>query len=104
MALNAADNASRHSQSSHGSSFLGLTFRHGKPNSNELDEDAKGSLGLSLLHDASDPIVDFVFVHGLGGGSRKTWSYSSDLQCYGRDGSQKIRISMMSAIIHLATI
>ncbi|KAL9634287.1 MAG: hypothetical protein Q9164_004182 [Protoblastenia rupestris] len=80
MAINAADNASRHSYNSHGSSFLGLTFRHGKSNSDGLDEDAKGPLGLNLLHDAPDPIVDFVFVHGLGGGSRKTWSYSSDLK------------------------
>ncbi|KAG8532551.1 uncharacterized protein KY384_002428 [Bacidia gigantensis] len=33
-----------------------------------------GPLGLNLLHSPSKPLVDFVFVHGLGGGSRKTWS------------------------------
>ncbi|KAG7103649.1 Vegetative incompatibility protein HET-E-1 like [Verticillium longisporum] len=37
-------------------------------------EDPKGPLGLTLLHSPRDPKVDFIFVHGLGGGSRKTWS------------------------------
>lgn len=37
-------------------------------------EDFWGPLGLILLHEPSDPFIDFIFVHGLGGGSRKTWS------------------------------
>ncbi|KAJ5261335.1 hypothetical protein N7478_011930 [Penicillium angulare] len=41
------------------------------------EEDAKGPLGLDLLHSPAVPEVDFIFVHGLGGGSRKTWSKSS---------------------------
>ncbi|KAL1835925.1 hypothetical protein VTJ49DRAFT_5861 [Mycothermus thermophilus] len=41
-------------------------------------EDAHGPVGLNLLSEPSEPHVDFIFVHGLGGGSRKTWSYSSD--------------------------
>ncbi|KAF4631256.1 hypothetical protein G7Y89_g6870 [Cudoniella acicularis] len=45
-------------------------------------KDAKGSLGLNLLHDPQDPRIDFIFVHGLGGGSRKTWSLSADPQHY----------------------
>ena len=36
--------------------------------------DWKGALGLNLLHPPSKPEFDIVFVHGLGGGSRKTWS------------------------------
>ncbi|KAK0746941.1 hypothetical protein B0T18DRAFT_327372 [Schizothecium vesticola] len=36
--------------------------------------DWKGTLGLNLLHAPSEPEFDLVFVHGLGGGSRKTWS------------------------------
>lgn len=33
-----------------------------------------GPLGLSLLSQPSETLVDFIFVHGLRGGSRKTWS------------------------------
>lgn len=43
----------------------------------EQEEDVKGPLGLDLLHSPAAPEVDFIFVHGLGGGSRKTWSKSS---------------------------
>ena len=39
-------------------------------------ENFKGSLGLNLLRDVTEPVIDFIFVHGLGGGSRKTWSKS----------------------------
>ncbi|KAK3900319.1 hypothetical protein C8A05DRAFT_36046 [Staphylotrichum tortipilum] len=38
---------------------------------------AKGALGLTLLHEPSEPRVDFIFVHGLNGGSRRSWSASS---------------------------
>ncbi|KAK4656243.1 hypothetical protein QC762_309600 [Podospora pseudocomata] len=41
-------------------------------------ENSKGALGLTLLHDPSEPRVDFVFVHGLNGGSKRSWSASSD--------------------------
>jgi len=37
----------------------------------------KGALGLNLLHLPSESRVDLVFIHGLGGGSRKTWSKTS---------------------------
>lgn len=37
-----------------------------------------GPLGLNLLYTSSVPLIDFIFVHGLRGGSRKTWSKSSD--------------------------
>lgn len=40
----------------------------------EASDHTKGSLGLNLLYSPAEPLVDFVFVHGLGGGSRKTWS------------------------------
>lgn len=40
----------------------------------EASDHARGSLGLNLLYSPPEPLVDFVFVHGLGGGSRKTWS------------------------------
>jgi hypothetical protein len=38
--------------------------------------DVKGPLGLNLLHTVTEPLIDFIFVHGLGGGSRRTWSTS----------------------------
>lgn len=40
----------------------------------EASDHARGPLGLNLLYSPSESLVDFVFVHGLGGGSRKTWS------------------------------
>ncbi|KAK4144168.1 Alpha/Beta hydrolase protein [Dichotomopilus funicola] len=40
--------------------------------------DIKGPLGLNLLHEPSEPRIDFIFIHGLFGGSRKTWSYSQE--------------------------
>ena len=42
------------------------------------DQGFKGPLGLNLLHSVPEPLVDFIFIHGLGGGSRKTWSKSPD--------------------------
>ncbi|KAM5487951.1 hypothetical protein MaudMau93_004345 [Microsporum audouinii] len=48
----------------------------------ESPEEIKGPLGLNLLRDVSEPLVDFIFVHGLGGGSRKTWSLSPDPKHY----------------------
>jgi hypothetical protein len=40
--------------------------------------DVVGSLGLTLLFQPSEPLIDFIFVHGLGGGSRKTWAFSKE--------------------------
>jgi pimeloyl-ACP methyl ester carboxylesterase len=40
-------------------------------------DDSKGPLGLNVLHSPLEPLIDFIFVHGLGGGSRKTWSKTS---------------------------
>lgn len=48
----------------------------------ESTEDVKGALGLNLLHAVQEPLIDFIFVHGLGGGSRKTWSMSPDSKHY----------------------
>lgn len=43
------------------------------------NEDAvrTGPLGLNQLHAPSNAVVELVFVHGLGGGSRKSWSLTS---------------------------
>lgn len=48
------------------------------PSTANENEDPKGPLGLNLLHSVPEPLVDFIFIHGLGGGSRKTWSKTPD--------------------------
>ncbi|KAI6351616.1 hypothetical protein MCOR25_009820 [Pyricularia grisea] len=51
-----------------------------RSNSNEKDDhvdDPKGPLGLTVLFTPEEPRFDLIFVHGLGGGSRKTWSKTS---------------------------
>ncbi|KAH8807662.1 hypothetical protein F5884DRAFT_752245 [Xylogone sp. PMI_703] len=56
-------------------SFASESSKEGSLDSkDESKEDLKGPLGLTLLHAPSEPIIDFIFIHGLGGGSRKTWS------------------------------
>lgn len=45
-------------------------------------QDIKGPLGLNLIYDVPEPLIDFIFVHGLRGGSRKTWSMSPDPMHY----------------------
>lgn len=40
-------------------------------------------LGLTVVHDPdSDPTVNIIFVHGLGGTSRKTWSRNRDVRLF----------------------
>ncbi|KAI8628819.1 hypothetical protein F5Y19DRAFT_98111 [Xylariaceae sp. FL1651] len=43
--------------------------------------DEKGPLGLNTLYEPPEPkiIADIIFIHGLGGGSRKTWSKTSNI-------------------------
>ncbi|KAH8650077.1 hypothetical protein BX600DRAFT_418986 [Xylariales sp. PMI_506] len=40
--------------------------------------DCHGRIGLSTIYSPSDPLIEYVFVHGLGGGSTKTWSLERD--------------------------
>lgn len=52
-----------------------------KQNSSRDDEGqdgVRGSLGLRLIHLSPDPLIDIVFVHGLRGGSIKTWRKGND--------------------------
>ncbi|CZT03944.1 related to NACHT and WD domain protein [Rhynchosporium graminicola] len=59
------------SQSQDGGSLL---FGSSAKSTERLVADPKGALGFDLLYAPAEPLVDFIFVHGLGGGSRKTWS------------------------------
>lgn len=47
--------------------------------SSDTNRDPKGPCGLSTISDALETaIADLIFVHGLGGGSRSTWTKDSD--------------------------
>ena len=39
---------------------------------------AANVLGLSLIHTCPEPLVDFIFVHGLGGCPTRSWSWQRD--------------------------
>ena len=67
---------------SSGRSFISRTFaRHGS--GSDLSEDTKGPHGLiTLFNPRNLAVVDLVFVHGLGGGSRSTWTKSGDPALY----------------------
>ncbi|KAK3344227.1 WD40-repeat-containing domain protein [Lasiosphaeria hispida] len=53
---------------------LSKTFSRTTTNSDDIVDDPKGPLGLNLLYSPEEPQIDLIFVHGLGGGSRKSWS------------------------------
>ena len=67
---------------SSGRSLLSRTFaRHGS--GNDLSEDTKGPYGLNTLFSPrGSTVADLVFVHGLGGGSKSTWTKSGDPALY----------------------
>jgi hypothetical protein len=65
-------------QASQAESELNLLASHldrpASPNIASIDD----PLGLTLVYSPPTPVYDLVFVHGLGGTSRGTWSYERD--------------------------
>ena len=59
-------------------SFISRTLK-GHYGSEQSLEDSKGPLGLTTLYAPDNATVaDLIFVHGLGGGSRSTWTKSTE--------------------------
>lgn len=82
--LSSMDHFERHKSSSSNSSrsFLSRTLTRHDGNT-ETTQDVKGPLGLNTLYiPTSTTVVDLVFVHGLGGGSRSTWTKNGEPSLY----------------------
>lgn len=72
-------------EKSRSKTFIRKTFTAswGRKRSDVYAEDgARGRLGLRLLHPSPEPLVDLIFVHGLRGGSTKTWRKGSDSRLF----------------------
>jgi hypothetical protein len=66
----------------------------------------KGPLGLTTLYEPPESaqlVVDLVFIHGLGGGSRKTWSLSPDNAHYWPQAWLPDDEDFAGSVTHLAT-
>lgn len=63
-------------------SLLSRTFV--KLDDGHSSADPKGPLGLSTLYEPEHPdvLADLVFVHGLGGGSRSTWTKAGEASLF----------------------
>ncbi|OTA67679.1 hypothetical protein K449DRAFT_388472 [Hypoxylon sp. EC38] len=72
----------RTSRSSSSSKLLRRILTIRRRSSDDSSFDHKGSLGLNLLFEPSEPLIEYVFVHGLGGGSIKTWCAEPDPSYY----------------------
>jgi hypothetical protein len=66
-------------QSTSGSSFSAFGSQLSRKNNDKVSS-VPDKEGLSLVHDCDHPIADLIFVHGLGGSSKKTWSFERDVR------------------------
>ena len=56
-----------------------FTSAWARKNTDSDDEKAaRGPMGLWLVHSSPEPLIDIIFVHGLRGGSIKTWRKGDD--------------------------
>ncbi|KAF5010443.1 hypothetical protein FDECE_3412 [Fusarium decemcellulare] len=79
-------------------SFKTFTLQR-RPTTSET-VDTWGQFGLQLLHSPPNPLIDFIFVHGLRGGSIKTWTKSGSLQRYWPEAWLPRDPSLQHARIH----
>ncbi|TIA08966.1 WD40 repeat-like protein [Aureobasidium pullulans] len=83
-----SSNASRSSTLTKAKSlFRNLSISRGKPEKQPAADSSsvKNPYGLNTLSepgDADSIVADFIFIHGLGGGSRKTWTRDSDPELF----------------------
>jgi hypothetical protein len=77
------DHIERQDTSSSNSS-RGFSINSWRENGTEAkDADVRGPLGLNTLYDPYDAVIaDIIFVHGLRGGSKSTWSKDHDPALY----------------------
>jgi triacylglycerol esterase/lipase EstA (alpha/beta hydrolase family) len=59
-----------------------MLSRHRSEDGTSPSNNSFGPYGLTLLHAPAQPLIDLIFVHGLRGGSVKTWTKSDDEQCF----------------------
>lgn len=67
---------------SHGRECTFVRIRGTTKTSDSWPLDSAGPLGLNLIFSRAKPHVDFIFVHGVKGGSQKTWSFKNDPSRY----------------------
>jgi hypothetical protein len=53
-----------------------------QPTTDDSVEDLRGPFGLRLLHASPEPLIELIFVHGLRGGSIKTWRKGEDYRLF----------------------
>ncbi|KAF2131995.1 hypothetical protein P153DRAFT_310495 [Dothidotthia symphoricarpi CBS 119687] len=61
---------------------LSILTRNKSDHGTSTSTNSFGPYGLTLLHDPPEPLIDVIFVHGLRGGSVKTWSKNDDSQYF----------------------
>jgi hypothetical protein len=64
------------------------------------EENIKGPLGLHLLHSSAQSLIDIIFVHGLGGGSIKTWRKGKDPRWFWPKRWLPLETDLSNASIH----